>query len=220
MYLNTRMLNATTNSGWWNLITDAKMQFNITLNPQTLSKRGASTLRTWMRKGYNDRPTGRIAAYWCMLMHANGARYHMEYDRHNARVTLFDKSLEPRMLELVQEFKAFQLLANAAVEPEWHRQYRQAENIQADFRDDLRIIGNDRRSVGKFWFAAPMGFRVMRCDQFVEALGHPLPELKPALTSVLEMHSFDVEIEHSDYQTDRKRGVHTITRITNSRTAE
>jgi hypothetical protein len=214
MYLHTRMLHATTNSGWWNLIGDARMNFDITLDPSSISKRGASTMRTWMRKGYNDRPTGRLAAYWTMLMHGAGARYLMQYDRTTCRVVLLDKTLEPRMNEIIADFKAFGILANAAAgEPEWHRQWRQREQLDFNGGDDVRIPGHTRQHVGEYSFTAPMGHRVERCDKFVEMLGHPLPELQAALKSVTERHKFRIRINHGDYRSNRKRGTSTVTTI-------
>lgn len=219
MYIHTRMFNATTGSGWWNLITDARMNFDITLNPGTLSKRGASTIRTWMRKGYTTRPTGRLAAYWTMLMYGAGARYLMQYDGQSCRMVLFDKTLVPRMNEVIEDFKAFGLLANAAAgEPEWQRQYRQGDELRFNGGDDVRVPGHARQHVGEYSFTAPIGQRVERCNKFVELLGHPLADLRPALASVTEAHKFKVDVNHSDYQSRRPRGSQTITTINKLRT--
>lgn len=78
MYFNTKMFTARTGTAYWRLLGDPKVEFTLTHDPSKLSDSARHRLRTWMRAGYCNSPTGEVGARWHMLMVALKADYIME----------------------------------------------------------------------------------------------------------------------------------------------
>lgn len=206
MYVHTRMLKATTESGWWNLITDCSMQFNIELDPTTLSPSGASRVRTWMRKGFCDRPTGRLAAYWTMLMYAAGARYVLTTTRGSGHARIIASRKES--LELfgkVQEFEAHRKLFSAAFCGNEPRPPYSGDEFSItpigdtptpDRMDQVKLEMYGQKSAFDVRFYAKPGYSIAFTQKFVEVMGHPIPNLREALGSTRQLRRFELELDH------------------------
>jgi hypothetical protein len=75
MYVNTNMVHARAQKGWWRAVSDTEIKHKLVYDPVRLGSSGGTSLRRWANKGYCDRPTGEQAAYWQMHMWTARADY-------------------------------------------------------------------------------------------------------------------------------------------------
>lgn len=104
MYIRTRHIKLTAEKGWWGLLENPRMDFDIQLGPGKLGPSGRKTIRGWTRKGACNAPSGRLAMVWRTLMQLNDARYIATHTDSSVEIEVFDQELF-RKIKYGQKFK-------------------------------------------------------------------------------------------------------------------
>lgn len=104
MYIRTRHIKLTAEKGWWGLLENPRMDFDIQLGPSKLGPSGPRTIRGWVRKSMCDAPSGRLAMVWRTLMQLNDARYIATRTDSSVEIEVYDPELY-RAIKFGRRFK-------------------------------------------------------------------------------------------------------------------
>lgn len=156
MYIRTRQVKLHCEKGWWGLIENPRLDFDIQLSPQKLGPSGRKTIRAWTREGMCDAPTGRLSQIWRTLMQINEARYIATCTSSSVEIEVFDQDLF-NQLKYGRKFKnveAKMKLMQAAQDTKAYSQLRinaggrntdldfSVEGTQAESRMSIDYWGN------------------------------------------------------------------------------
>jgi hypothetical protein len=186
MYINTQMFEAKNGPGWYHITKQVSMDVEMVLEPSGNSSDGQSKMRTWMRKGFCDRPTGTYAAYWTMLMYKAGAEYLMMVDSGGANISLLNPAKRKQWENKLADFHALGLLvreANTSNHP-----FVIPTDLHPREWDRVVVPKHGRESDGYLRFYVGGKQRMLVAKAFVETMGHPLPDVKQALPLVAQPH--------------------------------
>lgn len=104
MYIRTRQVKLHAEKGWWGLLENPRLDFDIQLSSTKLGPSGRKTIRSWTRKGVCNAPTGRLSQIWRTLMQINEARYIATHTDCSVEIEVFDPDLF-RQLKYGRKFK-------------------------------------------------------------------------------------------------------------------
>lgn len=204
MYINTELAHARPNKGWWGIANTARLQFQLTYEPERLSKWGHKTLARWARAGMCDRPGGQQGAYWRMHMWNVGADYVAMEEHASCEFKFYNQAMLKRIRSgpIMEITEAKFALISAANDDKARIHIIHHDPHSADM---LRLEDVNRKSAGtlriqRSGWGAPVHQQAVA---FVNEIGHPLSgdRLERFYDSLGRHLTMKVEV-FDDYQTD------------------
>lgn len=218
MYVNTNIVHARAQKGWWRAVTDTEIKHKLVFDPERLGISGSASLRRWANKGYCDRPTGEQAAYWQMHMWNARASYIAKLYSTFAEIVFFDmdrvRTLEND--EPAANFKA-KLLLIAASSDQASKVYMTGPD-KITTHDIMQLVGTGLKSCSLVTLRRNGWGSSVRdeLEALINELGRPLSDDGAAQfkQAIKEPLTLNVTVKDEYRETKTKYPTHqTITRI-------
>lgn len=209
MYIHTAMFKAHNENGFYSVTQDVTLAANLQIDPTKFSRSGSGGLRTWMRKGYCDRPSGVYAANFTLLMYKAAADYLMLMDSRGIHISFMNSEKLDLWNQKLPEIRALGLLLQATNSAS--QQFIVPTEVLDNAAIDQVRTDHGRLTCGEARIYMPWWSRKQMATAVVQAFGHPLENLKEALKMVYLPHSFKATVVQPKY--DRNVGHRTVTTI-------
>lgn len=209
MYINTRIFGAHANKGWWSMVRNPEIRFDLEYDGGNLSRYGYKMLQYWGTRGFCFKPSGAMAAMWETLMYKHGADYIATFGSGSLTLRYLNPTTWAAAEAKLKDYDALLKLVRAA-DGNVNHWYQLYPSMEAPAYDLLKVAHTKRRTVAEVR-GTIRSHEMKLIDKLVDTIGHPLGDRLPAYLNDMRS-AFSLPVVAT--QTDRpKGGRRTITRI-------
>lgn len=212
MYITTPEIRARAVDGWDALIGRSVINATVDLDPGTLTRSGQSTIRRWLRKGYCERFSGSLSAYWVGLMYIMDARFIMRDDGSTAFVRVFDPSIMGEIRKNDGQFAAMYKLMRAASPAQNGEAMMDLNVYTADEVSSATIYNTPSRLWQGNLQIYGRDYAQLR-DYFIRQFGPPVEEQDHGLNLFKQVHQLQLTINQHDSADNKYPRLRTSCRV-------